>query len=109
MTAIGPFLGSQLFSFVVGITAESIKKCKAFTCHRDGNLRSELNVAPCPATHDRPDMGLAKADDAVRDTSAVRLVKNGLLKDQLADNQQLLVGISPSLQRTMHHMRLGHR
>ena len=97
--AIGPCLGFQVFSFVVGIKAQSIQKRKPFTCHRDGNLRSELNVAPCLATHDRPDMSLAKADDAVRDASAVRLVKNGLLTDQLADNQKLLVGISPSRQK----------
>ena len=98
--AIGPCLGLQVFSFVVGIKAESIQKGKAFTCHRDGNLRSELNVAPCLATHDRSDMGLAKADDAVRNASAVRLGQNALLTDQLADNQQLLVGIWPSCQKT---------
>jgi len=44
-------------------------------------------------------IGLAKADNAVRNASAVRLIKNGLLTDQLADNQQLLVGISPSRQK----------
>jgi len=37
-----------------------------------------------------------KADDAIRDTSADRQVKNGLLTDQLADNQKLLIGIPPS-------------
>ena len=100
MTAsIGPCLGFQVFSFVVGVKAESIQERKALTCHRDGDLCSKLNIAPCLATHDRPDMSLAKANDAVRNTSAVRLVKNGLLTDQLADNQQLLVGISPSRQK----------
>ncbi len=100
MTApIGPCLGFQVFSFVVGIEAESIEKRKAFTCHRDGNLRSELNIAPCLAKHDRPDMGLAEAHDAVRDASAVRLVKNILLTDKLADNQKLCVGISTSRQK----------
>ena len=97
--AIGPCLGFQVFSFVVGIKAESIEKCKAFTCHRDGNLRSELNVAACLATHDWPDMSLAKADDAVGNASAVRLVKNALLTDQVADNQQLLVDVSTSCQK----------
>ena len=97
--AIGPCLGFEVFSFVVGVKAESIEKRKAFTCHRDGDLCSKLNVAPCLATHDWPDMSLAKADDAIRDASAVRLVKNDLLTDKLADNQQLLVGISPSRQK----------
>ena len=49
-------------------------------------------------------MGLAKADDAVRNASTVRLIKNGLLTDQLADNQQLLVGISPSSQKEIKGM-----
>jgi len=44
-------------------------------------------------------MSLAKADDAIRDFSAVRLVRNDLLTDLLADNRQLLVGISSSRQK----------
>ena len=36
-------------------------------------------------------MGLAEADDAIRDASAVCVIKNGLLTDQLADDQQLLI------------------
>ena len=98
-TAISPGLGFQVFSFVVGIKAESIQKHKAFTCHRDGYLCSKLNIAPCLAAHDRPDMSLAEADDAVRNASTVRLVKNVLLTHQLADNQKLLVSISPSRQK----------
>ena len=97
--AISPRLAFQVFSFVVGIKAESIEKRKAFTCHRDGDLCSKLNVGSCLTTHDWPDMSLAEADNAIRDTSAIRVVKNVLLTDQLADNQELLVGISPSLQK----------
>jgi hypothetical protein len=70
-----------------------------FTFHLDRNLRSELNIAPCVATHDWPDMSLTEADDSVRNSSVVRLVKNVLLTDQLADDQQLLKGISTSCQK----------
>ena len=44
-------------------------------------------------------MSLAETNNAVRDASAVRVVKNVLLTDQLADNQELLIGISPSRQK----------
>jgi hypothetical protein len=44
-------------------------------------------------------MGLAKADDSIRDTSAVRVIENGLLADQLTDNQQLLVGMTSGGQK----------
>jgi hypothetical protein len=97
--AICPYLSFKVSSFVVGIKAESIQKHKAFTCHGDGNLRSELNVAPCLTTLDQPDIGLAKADDAVRNTSAVRLLKKVLLKDKLADRPKLLVDVSTSCQK----------
>ena len=97
--AIGLCLGLQVFSFVIGIKAESIQEGKALTCHRDRNFCSKLNVAPCLATHDRPDMSLPEADDAVRNTSAIRVVKNVLLTDQLADNQKLLVDVSSSGQK----------
>lgn len=36
-------------------------------------------------------MSLEEADDAIRDTSAVCVIENGLLADQLADHQQLLL------------------
>jgi D-tyrosyl-tRNA(Tyr) deacylase len=88
--AISPRLAFQYFSFVVGIKAQSIEKRKAFTCHQDGNLGSKLNIASCFTTHDWPDMSLAEADNAIRDTSAIRVVKNVLLTDRLADNQELL-------------------
>ena len=79
-TAIGPCLGLRVFSFVVGITAESIQERKALTCHRDGNLRSKLNIVLCLATYVRSDMALAKAGDSFRNASAIR---NG--KEWLAD------------------------
>lgn len=99
MAAIGPGLGFQVFSFVVGVKAESIQKRKAFTCHRDGDLCSKLNVAPGLATHNRPNMSLAEADDTVWDTSVVRIVQNILLTDQLADNQKLLIDVLTSCQK----------
>jgi hypothetical protein len=79
--AIGPCLGFQVFSFVVGIKAESIEKCKAFTCHRDENLRSKLNIAPCLATQDRPDMGLTKGVN----TGQITPEMTKLLSDRLTD------------------------
>ncbi|QNG27836.1 hypothetical protein H0O21_04450 [Synechococcus sp. HK01-R] len=36
-------------------------------------------------------MGLAEADDAIWDASAVCVMENGLMADQLADYQQLLI------------------
>lgn len=39
----------------------------------------------------RPDIGLPEAHDAIRDDSAVFVIKNGLLADQPADYQQLLI------------------
>jgi hypothetical protein len=36
-------------------------------------------------------MGLAEAHDAIRDASAVCVIENGLLAEQLADHQQLLI------------------
>ena len=36
-------------------------------------------------------MGLAEADDAVREASAVCVIEKGLLADQLADYQQLQI------------------
>ena len=44
-------------------------------------------------------MRLAEADDPVRNTSAVRVVENGLLTNQLADNQQLLVNMASGGQK----------
>jgi len=41
--------------------------------------------------HNGPDMGLAKADDPIWDTSAVSVIENGLLAHQFTDHQQLLV------------------
>ena len=40
-------------------------------------------------------MCLAEADDAIRDSSVVCVIENGLLADQLADHQQLLI-VMPS-------------
>ena len=60
---------------------------------------SKLNVAPCLNTHDRPDMSLAEADDAMKNTSAVRVVENSLVTNQLANNQELLIGTPPSSQK----------
>ncbi len=64
--AIRPCLGFQVFSFVVGINAVSIQKRKAFTYYRDRDLCFKLNVAPCLAVHDWPDMSLAEVDDVVK-------------------------------------------
>ena len=38
-------------------------------------------------------MCLAEADDASRDTSAVCVIENGLLADQLADHKQFLIDV----------------
>jgi hypothetical protein len=44
-------------------------------------------------------MRLVAADDAIRDASAVCVIKNGLLADQLADHQQLLIDMSSGGQK----------
>jgi hypothetical protein len=98
--AIGLGLGFLVFSFVVRIKAEPIQKCKAFTCHRDGDLCSKRNVAPCLCTHDWPDMSQTATDNEVRNASAVRVVENVLLTDQLADNLKLLIDVSTSRQKS---------
>lgn len=47
MTAeISPDLGMQVFSFDLGVKADSIQKRKAITCHRDRDLCAKLNVTP---------------------------------------------------------------
>jgi hypothetical protein len=98
--AIRPCLGFQVFSFVVGINAVSIQKRKAVTYYRDRDLCSKLNVAPCLATHDWPDMSLAEVDDVVRNASAIRVEENILLTHQIADNKQPLLDVSASRKGT---------
>jgi hypothetical protein len=44
-------------------------------------------------------MSLAEADDAMRNTSAVIVVENSLVTNQLANNQELLIGTPPSSQK----------
>ena len=44
-------------------------------------------------------MRLAEADDPIRNTSVVRVLENGLLTNQLADNQQLLVNMASGGQK----------
>ena len=44
-------------------------------------------------------MSLSEADDAGRNASAIRVVKNVLLTHQLADNQKLLIEVSSSGQK----------
>lgn len=97
--AIGPCLGLYVFPFFAGIKTELMQEGTALTCHRDRNFCSKLNVAPCPATHDRLSMCLFEADYAVRNAPAIRVVKNVLLTHQLAENQMLLVDVSISGQK----------
>lgn len=44
-------------------------------------------------------MWLAEADDAIRHASAVRVIPKVVLPNQLADNQELLIGIAPGRQK----------
>jgi hypothetical protein len=44
-------------------------------------------------------MSLAEADDAMKNPSAVRVVENSLVTNQLANNQELLIGTPPSSQK----------
>ncbi len=80
--ALGSRLSLQVFSFVVGITAEPIKEGKAIACHRDGYLGPEPNIAPRLAAHDRSDMSLVQTDDPVGKTPALGVIKNALLATQ---------------------------
>lgn len=82
--------------FILGIKTQPIKKGESISSDRDRYLGAKLNIASRLTANNWPDVGLIDADDAVRDTSAFRVEKNGLLSDQLADNQKLLIGISPS-------------
>ena len=45
------------------------------------------------------DMGLEEAHDPIGDASAVSVIENGLLTDQLTDHQKLLVDMPPSGQK----------
>jgi len=52
-------------------------------------------------------MSLDEADDAVRNASAVSLVKNVLVTHQFADNLKLLIGISISGQKACVKLAWG--
>ena len=99
---IGSCLGLHVFSFIVEVVAQLIQERKANACHRDGDLYSKCNVAPCLATHDRPDGSLIRADDPLRSASAVRVVDNSPLADNFADHQQLLVPVPTGYKKTCH-------
>ena len=44
-------------------------------------------------------MSLTENDDTIRNTSAIRVIENSLLTNQLANNQELLIGTPPSSQK----------
>jgi hypothetical protein len=52
-------------------------------------------------------MRLAEADDPVRNTSAVRVIENGLLTNHLADNRQLLLNMASGGQKVSTTGDLG--
>jgi hypothetical protein len=89
----------QALSFFVRIETQAIKESEAFTGHKDRDLGPKLNVVPHFTANNRPDIRLVAAVDAIRDASAVSVLKNVLLSDQLVGNQELLIGISPSRQK----------
>ena len=80
--AIGSRLSLQVFSFVVGVLAQKIQKCKAVACHRNRDLGSELYIAPRLAAHNRPDMGLVQTDGPMGNTPAIRVIENALLANE---------------------------
>ena len=97
--AISSRLSFQVFSFIVWIKTQSIEEGESFSSDGDRDLGAKLNVAPRLTANNRPDMGLAEADDTIRDTSDFRVVKNVLLSDHLSGNQELPIGILPSRQK----------
>ena len=79
--AISSCLGFQNFPFIVGIKTQPIKEGESFSIDGDRNLGAKLNVTPCLAANNQPDLGLAEADNTVRDTSSFTIIKNILLAD----------------------------
>ena len=78
----------QPFSFVSGVYPQPTQERESVSSGRDRNLGAKLNVVSRLAAHDRPDVGLVEADDAVRDASSVvTKIKNVLLSDQPNDHQ----------------------
>lgn len=89
--AMGHCLSLELFSFIIGIATQAIEEGESFAADRNRDLCTELNIATNFPADNRPNMGLAEAYDAIRNPSAVCVIENGLLADQLADHQQLLM------------------
>jgi hypothetical protein len=98
-TEIGHCLSLEVFAFVVGVMTQPIEEGESLTGDRDRDLCPELNIATSVSTDKRSDMRLAKADDAIRDASAVCVIENGLLADQLTDHKKLLVDMPSSSQK----------
>ena len=96
---IGHRLSLEVFSFVIGIVAQPIKEGESLSCDRDGDLGPEFNIATSLAANNRPDVRLKETHDSIRDASAVCVIENGLLADQLTDDQQLLVDMPSGRQK----------
>ncbi len=80
--AISLSLGVQIFSFIAWIEIQSIKEGESFSSDGDRDLVAKLNAAPRLATNNRPDVGLAEADNTVRDTSSFTVIKNIRMRSQ---------------------------
>jgi hypothetical protein len=63
-------LSLQIFSIVVRVITQPIKKGEPIATDRDCDLRAKLNIASGVATNDGPDVSLVEAHDSIRDASA---------------------------------------